>query len=88
VPTGWATSSAFIGFYEFDWYVLAANQKTVACSCSGTSTIPDVSLQMKYANEWYINTEFCGTGASLLPANGSTATGTNTKATFVLTRTM
>jgi hypothetical protein len=88
VPTGWATSSAFIGFYEHDWYVLAANTKTVSCSCSGTSTIPDVSLQMKYSNEWYINTEFCGTGTSLLPASGSTATGTNTKATFLLTRAM
>ncbi|MBX2892687.1 MAG: hypothetical protein KF734_17290 [Saprospiraceae bacterium] len=81
----WLSNYAFIGFYEYDWYVANSNRKEVDAPCA-TSNEVNVKLQMKYAHEWYYK-DYCALGSTLLPNNGSTNAVSNEKCSFTITRT-
>lgn len=83
--SGWLTNNAFMGFYEYDWYVSHSNRKEVDASCTSDNDV-NVKLRMKYSHEWYYK-DWCGLGSSILPSNGSTNAVSNSKSSFTLTRT-
>jgi hypothetical protein len=83
--TGWTTNFGWIGFYEFDWWVLW-NFKKIQAPCA-TNTDIKVELGMKYSNEWYIQGYWCALGSSTLPYSNSSKNMTNIKSSFTLVRT-